>query len=158
MSGSFTNSYNPYDDGSTPTRYKYDYATGLLGANTQIDFTYTVTVGKKGWGTRTMEGLFDGITPPNSLFEVTDSGFSSEKDLGDGLFSFIGTLTLKNYSPDAATFFSFFSSNKDGLTVMTEYSATKLASVPLPAALPLFAAGVAGLAGLKRMRKRQSVA
>lgn len=136
--------------------YEYDQARGTLGGMTQITFSYQVQKGN-GWGPISMFGGFEGVDPLSNLFEVSYDPASSIKSNKEDNWV-VGSIIMRNLSNAPAEIFTFLSANKDDLGVSSHYFTESISAVPVPAALPLFGAGLIGLAGLKRVRKKKDVA
>lgn len=136
-----------FDEVTTGT-YNYDTATGLLANQTKIVFTYTVELAKNGlgnWEFKPYDGNgnnFAGTVESTPVSWVKDNIFTT-------------TFSLINTTGAAITFEALLFSNKLA-TVTSSFHTESLSSVPLPAALPLFGLGLAGLAGAKRMKKRNA--
>jgi len=159
-----TNSF--YQDGG----YKHDYARGLLPSNAAITFTYTFSAPIGEWDYVQGEAAYR--DPPYRYRVAADSngwtlnqealqghGFHDTTDVLDVSVSALmapdrlsGTVTITNLADVAANFASYFLSycHRCSGIVSTTYA---VSSVPLPAALPLFGLGLAGLAGY-RLRKK----
>ncbi len=153
----------------------YNFVTGLLPSETQITFSYAFRggVGQKGKLGALATYLDDGYR-----YTIGSDGSKIKTNLLKGVIANVsgadlpvtiatdfyvdpndkkksyGTITIVNMSAVTANFASFFKSfipfKKGHIEVTYAVSA-----VPLPAALPLFGIGLAGLAGFARSRKRR---
>lgn len=152
---------------------KYDYAYGLLPSNTAITFSYSFlnNIGKwdyvqgdasyKDGSTRYRVGAdSNGWTRNQEAF--AGHGFHNTSDVLDVIVSAImaddkksATVTITNLAAVAANFDSYFLSYNwlRCKKVLTTYA---VSNVPLPAALPLFGLGLAGLAGYRYRKNRKT--
>ena len=119
------------------------YASGSLAAFTQVAFIYTFT---------TASGL-DGelFSTPTDYAESIQPVYLYTDARNNKIFS--ATTTITNLTRAAADFSTYFLTGaKDGSIVsMMLYGAVSM--VPLPAALPLFALGLVGLASYSRKKR-----
>lgn len=130
----------------------YDSTVGTLAPNTRLVFTFTVksktAIDTVNW---LMKSTLDGVSFVSNQWTAT----SKPK-------VFTGTLIVENLTNAILDFTSTFLLDKnkipDGFKVRTRYVSSAIPPVPLPAALPLFGLGLAGLAGYKRMRKNKNAA
>ncbi|MDX9689875.1 MAG: hypothetical protein EOM37_00810 [Proteobacteria bacterium] len=122
-----------------------DEANLNLAANTKIVFTYTLSSGQAALTT---------------AYDFTFVPADIKPELTGFLGSTIFTLALSNLTGQATSFSSIALRLKgitDTTAITTRYTTTSLASaVPLPAALPLFGAGLVGLLGYKRSKKNEA--
>ena len=157
-----------YEDG-----YAYDFAKGILPKLTAITFTYTFSAltGNNGY----VQGEVKYKDGPWRYFvaDATDGWSMNQKafknnplhDTNDQLDVSViasmaddkesATVTITNFSDFTANFKSYFFACDCFWTgkVSTTYAVT---SVPLPAALPLFGLGLAGLVGVRRWKNRRA--
>ncbi len=126
---------------------QYGTATGLLAADTKIYFTYNVDLDKTGSGSWEFV-----ITDANgNPFAGTNEGNTKiTNDKENDIFTAV--IALLNPTESAISFKIFLESKKEAF-VSPSYRTEQISSVPLPAALPLFGLGLAGLAGYRRVRK-----
>lgn len=152
----------------------HDFVEGAIPANSMITFTYSFAgVSDKGPYSLTGDGTYDythGTTPYSGWVHTNShggdswgakvNGGNSSEQLAFATAALAGnltggTVTFNNLSKGLMWFSAEFLGK-----IMNGYSEAswKVSAVPLPAALPLFGAGLLGLAGLGRFRKsRKSV-
>jgi len=144
--------------GGNRNGYVYDFARGFLAGNTVIEFTYTMASRN---GSLDNQSNMIGFLSGTGVDSVTSwNKLPTIERPGKDIISYQGVLTLANLGSTPLFFssllFSFLSQST--LMVNTTYSTMAASAVPLPAALPLFALGLAGLAGYKLSRKNKTAA
>jgi len=148
-----------------------DAAKGRVGVNSEIRFDYTLTSADH-WLTMSQPVIYassdynftgtDGFDYSASVVEQ-DPGFDISWASANGSNSTPlvlvtanivdathGYTTIKNLSSTWVNFFSAILSGSSLTSVTTYYHVT---ATPLPAALPLFGAGLVALVGLRKRRK-----
>ena len=144
--------------------------TGYLAANTMITFTYSSHNFTEDKGDIFASGRFGKSLESYSEQKMRNGTFTKNINAdGSGSSALVftsaqfatddssaATVVIKNLSADVLRFYSLFKQfgGKKCLDpdIAVHY---EVSAVPLPAALPLFGAGLAGLAGL-RMRRRKA--
>ncbi len=141
--------------------------SGVLPSNSMIEFTYKPTSGFVASG---LAGVLGGFTNESgngfASQVVSFPGTSVQTPLSTSSYIFataqydnttgIVTTIIKNYSAGLASFSSLWGALVSGSTVMQV--SYKISAVPLPAALPLFAFGLAGLAGVGYRNRKNKAA
>jgi len=122
-----------------PGRYQDYNFTGTLDGKTRITFDYTLTGPDTSYLESVMGSLGASVLPPTVVTDISLDGT-------------MGQVIITNFASVAANFISFFHAflGEGKNVVRVTYS---VSAVPLPAALPLFAAGLAGLAFAGRRKK-----
>ncbi len=161
--------YTFFGDGG----WKYDYVQGLLPSNTAITFTYTFLSSLGTWdyvqgdaayrdgSTRYRTGVdSNGWSRNQEAF--AGHGFHNTSDVLDVIVYAImaddkksATVTITNLANVAANFDSYFLSY-DWFRCKKVGATYAVSNVPLPAALPLFGLGLAGLAGYRHRKNRKA--
>ncbi len=158
--------------GTLPT-FVYDIASGFIPANSKITFKYSLSGIAPGASLLVSMGSYDyelgghrytGSATATSGSAPTGVGFVDGASSAQLVFASAnlspdlsgGITTITNLSKGLVNFtMQFIGSLLPAGTTLASYS---VSAVPLPAALPLFGFGLAGLAGVSRFRRsRKSV-
>lgn len=100
---------------------------------------------------------FCGWTCGSSPIVVTLSGLVFDTTLTSvSILTSIGGAVVQSFTQNSITFTWADASIPVGNYFTAQYNGGSVSSVPLPAALPLLAAGLAGLGGISMRRKRKS--
>lgn len=148
--------------------YKYDFVKGVLPTQSSITFTYFLldapVSGYAQGGTYDIGGsTYTSMANTNGSSFALTPGLTTEASWLSPTSGIPGTwaarVVVTNLSAVAAAFDSyFFRPAASGLPLDDTHAiygvAYEVAAVPLPAALPLFGLGLAGLAGYSRRKKK----
>jgi|GEM_PF-1760548 len=134
----------PNDDGYSPNVY-YNHASGFLAPNTKLTFTYLLS----GAIPEEFKSYIGTSAMPLNAEVISDWG--SDNPMVSLWYANAGTTNV----PFSLALAIFTGTGTDFMPpgVMTYYQAEAISTVPLPAALPMFALGLAGLAIAKRRKK-----
>ncbi len=145
------------DVGNTSYRKSYDLAVGAIPNNAAITFTYNAPPHLWGQITHLTTAEFMVNDDFFSLFtelgnnEASGNGISLKSSLSDDGLTITSTIT--NLSEFYADFSSFAQlTMPQNTSIDTSYAV--VSAVPVPAALPLFALGLVGIAGYSRKKKK----
>lgn len=147
---------SPTNIGST--RYNsYGEIFSSLDSNTKLTITYSIS--KTGGYLKLddddvvgADGAF--LSGSNTSFEIAPMQTGVTTSFRNDYYHYSIILTLINLGAEAAEFKTYIMSTLNNLQVSAYVRAEAVAAVPLPAALPLFGLGLAGLAGYKRARRK----